>query len=143
MAFLGKIANVNKILFYYSGKAIFKRTNMRKELKLQTKITPPSIYFPGLVLFNNQINDILISKLAIKDKLVLIFFTLFNFISINFAKIIFRFFYFFFGNSIPKFIIYFCRFLCPVPRDIDYVIEPDDNLDYYPTLYKYYPFIKL
>jgi len=142
-AFLGKIANINKTLFYYSGKAIFKRTNMKKELKAQTKITAPKIYYPGLILFNNQINDIIFSKLSIKDKLILIFFTLFNFISINFAKIIFRFFYSFYGNSIPKFIIYICRILYPVPKDINYVIKPENNLDYYPALYKYYPLIKL
>jgi len=143
MALLGKIANINKTLFYYSGKAIFKRTNMKKELKAQTKITAPKIYYPGLILFNNQINDIIFSKLSIKDKLILIFFTLFNFISINFAKIIFRFFYSFYGNSIPKFIIYICRILYPVPKDINYVIKPENNLDYYPALYKYYPLIKL
>ena len=140
LALDGKFVEVNKLLSFYSGRGLKNRFNPSAEFFRQSKYEKKFYQLPFMILFFSQLKDVFNKKLQYSTKLKIIHSLIFNFLKINFSKLLYRFFSMVFFGKIDNYTYKLILKIVPKNKDINQVVDEKLYNDFYPT---HYPFKKV
>ena len=137
LCLLGEFVEIKKVLSYYYGMGLKNRYDSSSEYLRSVRKKKNFFQIPFVTLFYHQIIDILKSDVSFFKRLKILIFLIFYFLKVNSAKFMYRFISKIFLKKFDDNTYNFIQKIIPENKDINYIVDKNKYLDFYPEHYPY------